>query len=45
MKTSHNNQEKMWAVLAWLTIIGACGLGLMALYGLLWLSYILGFEM
>lgn len=45
MKTFHNNQEKMCAVLAWLTIIGACSLGLVTLYGLLWLGYILGFKM
>lgn len=45
MKSNRNIQEKILAIIAWLTIFGACGLAIFAIYTILWLGFILGFKM
>lgn len=45
MKMARNCQEIFYNILAWLAILVASGLALFALWGVLWLGYILGFKM
>ena len=40
-----NVKQSLYNAFAWLALFGACVLVLGAIYGALWLGYILGFKM